>query len=329
MKLAMVGLGKMGANMARRLIRGGHECVVYDVSKESIQALAKEGATPSGSLEELVRLLQPPRIVWMMLPLFALPQVVESMKKLLSPGDILIDGGNTLYKEDIVRAKSLGERGISYVDIGTSGGIWGLERGYCMMVGGAADVVQSLNPIFETLAPGVQAASRTPGRTSQVSPAEQGFLYCGPVGSGHFAKMVHNGIEYGVMQAYAEGLELLNEADRLEHGGEKFNFPIADVAEVWRRGSVISSWLLDLIAEALTEDPKLGAYSAKVEDTGEGRWTVAAAVEAAVPLPVITASLFGRFQSRVEQFFAERIISAMRNKFGGHQSNTAPTSRNA
>ena len=320
MKIAMIGLGRMGANMARRLIRGGHECVVVDVNKESVQALAKEGAIATQSIEEILNLLQPPRIVWLMLPLQIIPGVLSQLQSMLSNGDIIIDGGNSFYKDDIARANSLSAKGIHYVDVGTSGGIWGLERGYCLMVGGPESVVQSLDPLFKTLAPGMGEIDRTPGRKDLAASAEYGYLHCGPIGSGHFTKMVHNGIEYGMMQAYAEGLALLRQAGTLATGGETFNFPLADIAEVWRRGSVISSWLLDLTAEALAEDPKLEHFSTHVEDTGEGRWTVDAAIEAAVPLPVITASLFARFQSRVEHFFAERVVSAMRNKFGGHQS---------
>ena len=320
MKLGMVGIGKMGANMTTRLIRGGHEMVVCDPNTEAVAALVKEGAVGTSSLEELVQALPTPRVVWLMLPVNVLPTVITKLEKLLSKGDVVIDGGNSKFTDDRERTESFAKLGINFVDVGTSGGIWGLERGYCMMIGGPKDVVQQLDPIFKTLAPGVGEIGRTPGKTGEHSQAESGYLYCGPSGAGHFTKMVHNGIEYGLMQAYAEGLSLLRESGKLTTSGEKFDFPLADIAEVWRRGSVISSWLLDLTAEALLEDASLDDYSAKVDDTGEGRWMVDAAIETATPLPVITASLFSRFQSRVQDHYMERVISAMRNKFGGHQS---------
>ena len=320
MKIGMVGLGRMGANMAHRLLRGGHEVVVFDVNKEAVQALVKEGAIGVESLAQLKDLLVPPRAAWLMLPLNVIPGVLDQLKDIFQSGDTLIDGGNSFYRDDITRAQTLREKGIHYIDVGTSGGIWGLERGYCLMIGGDKAVAEKLDPIFRTLAPGIGSIPRTPQRENFDAAAEQGYLYCGPNGAGHFTKMVHNGIEYGIMQAYAEGFALLRQAGKLDHGGKKFDFPLPDIAEVWRRGSVVASWLLDLTAEALAEDPSLETFSSKVDDTGEGRWTVDAAVEAAVPLPVITASLFARFQSRIENHFAERSISAMRNKFGGHQS---------
>ncbi len=310
----------MGANMARRLLKDGHEVVVFDVNKESVQALVNDGAVAADSVEQLAEILTPPRTVWMMLPLNIIPGVLEQLKHALESGDTIIDGGNSFYRDDIIRSNDLREKGIHYIDVGTSGGVWGLERGYCLMIGGEKSEAERLDPIFRTLAPGTGTIPKTPQRENFDPKAESGYLYCGPSGAGHFTKMVHNGIEYGIMQAYAEGFALLRQAGKLEHAGKKFDLPLADIAEVWRRGSVVASWLLDLTAEALAEDPSLETYSSKVDDTGEGRWTVDAAVEAAVPLPVITASLFARFQSRIENHFAERTISAMRNKFGGHQS---------
>ncbi len=320
MQLGMIGLGRMGANMARRLMRAGHACVVYDRSPETVQKLVAEGATGSDSLATLVAGLARPRAVWVMVPAGGPTEsTVAELAELLEPGDTVIDGGNSFFKDDIRRAKALAARQLTYVDAGTSGGVFGLDRGYCLMVGGEAAVVERLSPIFQSLAPGIGTIERTPGREKLGGTAEEGWLHCGPVGSGHFVKMVHNGIEYGIMQALAEGFDIMrgaaNETVAPEH---RFELPVAEVAEVWRRGSVLSSWLVDLTAKALVEDPALSKFSGHVQDSGEGRWTVMAAVEEAVPADVIATSLFTRFRSRQEQSFAEKVLSAMRFQFGGH-----------
>jgi len=321
MQLGMIGLGRMGANMARRLMRGGHQCVVYDRSPDSVKALAAEGAKGSDSLAALVAGLAKPRAVWIMVPAGAATEsTVTELAGLLEPGDTIIDGGNTFFKDDIRRAKALAAKQITYVDAGTSGGVFGLERGYCMMIGGDPATVTRLDPIFKTLAPGRGTVERTPGREKKTGgTSEDGYLHCGPVGSGHFVKMVHNGIEYGIMQALAEGFDIMRGAGNPTVAEEhRFDLPVADIAEVWRRGSVLSSWLVDLTAKALIEDPALSKFSGHVQDSGEGRWTVMAAIEEAVPADVIAASLFTRFRSRQDQSFAEKVLSAMRFQFGGH-----------
>jgi 6-phosphogluconate dehydrogenase len=315
----MVGLGRMGANMVRRLMRGGHQCVVYDVAPATVQAMGKEGAAGAASLDEFVQKLTKPRTAWVMVPLEYVEKTVLSLGERLEPGDILIDGGNSYFKDDARRAKILKARGVNFVDVGTSGGVWGLERGYCMMIGGDKQIVQHLDPIFKTLAPGRGSIERTPGREKLGGTAEEGYIYCGPHGAGHFVKMVHNGIEYGLMQAYAEGFDIMRGAASKEVADDlRYNLNLADVSEVWRRSSVISSWLLDLTAMALVENPTLANYSGFVQDSGEGRWTVQAAIEEAVPAEVLTSALYTRFRSRQEHTFAEKILSAMRFKFGGH-----------
>ena len=310
----------MGANMARRLMRHGHQCVVYDRNAEAVATLAGEGAGGVASLAELVAALEAPRHVWVMVPAGAPTEsTVAELGTLLSPGDTVIDGGNSFFKDDVRRGKALAEKQIHYVDAGTSGGVYGLERGYCMMIGGEPEVVRRLDPIFKTLAPGAGSLERTPGRRESASTAEEGYLHCGPVGSGHFVKMVHNGIEYGIMQALAEGFDIMRGAAGPSVAPEhRFDLPVAEVAEVWRRGSVLSSWLVDLTAKALAEDPELSKFSGSVQDSGEGRWTVMAAVEEGVPADVIATSLFTRFRSRQEYSFAEKVLSAMRFQFGGH-----------
>ncbi len=321
MQLGIVGLGRMGANIARRLMQDGHSTVVYDIDAAARAGLGGEGATPAESLEALVGALTAPRAVWVMLPAGKITEgTIAHLASILEAGDIVIDGGNTYYKDDIRRAGELGKAGIHYVDVGTSGGVWGLTRGYCMMIGGPDEVVQHLDPIFKTLAPGIGDIPRTPDRHEHDPRAEQGYIHAGPAGAGHFVKMVHNGIEYGLMQAYGEGFNILEgkNADLLPPG-ERFNFNLADIAEVWRRGSVVSSWLLDLSAEALAKDPTLEGFSGYVEDSGEGRWTVEAAIEEAVPAEVLTASLYTRFRSRQSHNFAEKMLSAMRFGFGGHR----------
>ncbi|HLN07898.1 MAG TPA: decarboxylating 6-phosphogluconate dehydrogenase [Xanthobacteraceae bacterium] len=320
MQLGVIGLGRMGANIARRVMRHGHTCVVYDRSRDAVAALADEGATPAGSLRDVVAGLAAPRAVWVMLPAGdATETAVSELGETLSRGDVVIDGGNTLYKDDVRRARKLAPRGIRYLDVGTSGGVWGLERGYCMMIGGDADAVTHLDPIFSALAPGVGNITRTPGRNGHDPRPEQGYMHCGPSGAGHFVKMIHNGIEYGLMQAYAEGFDLLRgAADKSGPADERFDLDLADIAEVWRRGSVITSWLLDLTSDALAADPGLKKFSGIVEDSGEGRWTVLTAVEEAVPAPAITAALYARFRSRQESSFADKLLSAMRKGFGGH-----------
>lgn len=319
MQLGMIGLGRMGANMARRLMRGGHQCVVYDRSPDSVRVLVSEGARGSDSLAALVAALARPRAIWVMVPAGpATEQTVADLGALLEPGDTIIDGGNTFFKDDVRRGKELASKQIHYVDAGTSGGVFGLERGYCMMIGGDPDVVQRLNPLFATLAPGRGQVERTPGRKDGGT-AEDGYLHCGPIGSGHFVKMVHNGIEYGIMQALAEGFDIMNGAANPTVAPEhRFSIPVAEVAEVWRRGSVLSSWLVDLTAKALLDDPTLSGFEGHVPDSGEGRWTVMAAVEEAVPADVIATALFTRFRSRMEESFAEKVLSAMRFQFGGH-----------
>ncbi len=320
MQLGMVGLGRMGANMVRRLMRGGHDCLVFDLDPQNVQRLASEGATPTKSLQDLVAKLSAPRAVWIMVPAGdATDRTVQALAALMQPGDTIIDGGNSYFKDDVRRSRQLRDRSIQYVDVGTSGGIWGLERGYCMMIGGPEEAVQHLDPIFRTLAPGIGDIPRTPGRDPDRGTAELGYLYCGPSGSGHFVKMVHNGIEYGIMQAYAEGLDIFRNANSEELPEElRYDLNLADIAEVWRRGSVVSSWLLDLTAIALAEDPTLSRYTGAVADSGEGRWTVMAAVEEAVSANVLTASLYTRFRSRQQHTFGEKVLSAMRQKFGGH-----------
>ena len=333
MQFGMIGLGRMGANMVRRLMRGGHELVVYDRSPEAVAALGKEGASGAASLAELVRSLAPPRNVCLMVPAAYVDASIDELVPLLQRGDTVIDGGNSNHEDDIARAERLASRGIHYVDMGTSGGVWGLERGYCLMIGGEADVVARLDPIFATLAPGSGAIARTPGRSGPQSTAERGYLHCGPAGAGHFVKMVHNGIEYGLMAAFAEGLNILNsaglgKATAHAHDAEttplrhpehyRYDFNLADITELWRRGSVVSSWLLDLTAQALTSDPHLEGFGGKVSDSGEGRWTLAAANDLGVPAHVLAASLFERFASRDLDVFQNKVLSAMRFGFGGH-----------
>jgi 6-phosphogluconate dehydrogenase len=320
MQLGMIGLGKMGSNMVRRLLRAGHQCVVSDLNPQNVKALAGEGATGSTSLDDFVTKLKPPRAAWIMVPAGdPTEQTVNALAQRFQPGDTTIDGGNSYYKDDVRRSQKLKERGINYIDVGTSGGVWGLERGYCMMLGGPKEAVDRLDPIFKALAPGRGDIPRTPGREKLSSTAEQGYLYCGPSGAGHFVKMVHNGIEYGLMQAYAEGFDIFRNASSNQlPEGYRYDLNLPDIAEVWRRGSVISSWLLDLTAIALAENPTLSEYTGFVEDSGEGRWTVNAAIEEAVPAEVLTAALYTRFRSRQEHTFAEKMLSAMRQKFGGH-----------
>ena len=333
MQLGMIGLGRMGANMVRRLLGKGHECVAYDVTAGAVAQLAAEGAVGASSLADLVARLSAPRAVWLMVPAAVVDRTLAELQPLLAPGDVVIDGGNSYYVDDLRRAKELGAAGIHYVDVGTSGGVWGLERGYCMMIGGDADAVRRLDPVFCALAPGPGSIERTPGRRQGEGTAEQGYLHCGPSGAGHFVKMVHNGIEYGIMAAYAEGLGVLAAANvgKREHAADaettplrnpehyQYDFDLADVAEVWRRGSVIASWLLDLSAAALLEDPALSKFAGRVSDSGEGRWTIKAAIDAAVPAPVLTTALYERFSSRGEADFQNRLLSAMRFQFGGHQ----------
>jgi 6-phosphogluconate dehydrogenase len=319
MQIGMVGLGRMGGNIARRLMRHGHDCVVYDAKPAAVDELANDGATGVRSLEDFVRRLDPPRVVWLMLPAGKITEAtIAQLAALMQARDIIIDGGNSFYRDDIRRARELAAKGISYVDVGTSGGIWGLERGYCMMIGGEAVAVQHLDPILAALAPGTGDIARTPGRQSGGT-AERGYIHCGPAGAGHFVKMIHNGIEYGLMEAYAEGFEILEQAaSEARAPDERYRLNVADIAEVWRRGSVISSWLLDLTAIALSEDPELAGYSGRVADSGEGRWTLMAAIEAGVPADVLSAALYARFRSRDEARFGNKLLSAMRNKFGGH-----------
>jgi len=332
MQLGMVGLGRMGANIVRRLMRDGHECVVYDVNPDSVTELEGEGAVGSGSMEEFVNKLSTPRAVWVMIPAGITGKIVDQISPLLDEGDIIIDGGNSNYHDDVRRAAKLREQGIHYVDIGTSGGVFGLERGYCLMVGGPDEAVSHLDPVLKTIAPGPGEIDRTPGRSGDLAQEEQGYLHCGKSGAGHFVKMVHNGIEYGIMAAYAEGLNILHNADagekQAEHSAEiapleepefyQFDIDTSKVAELWRRGSVISSWLLDLTAAALQANPQLEGLAGRVSDSGEGRWTVKAAIDVGVPVPVLAASLFERFASRDNDKFANQVLSAMRQQFGGH-----------
>lgn len=320
MQLGLIGLGRMGANIARRLIRHGHECVVFNRSPEKVHQLETEGAKGATVLDEFVQLLTSPRVVWIMLPAGDVTEtIVMTLAGKLEPGDIIIDGGNSYYKDDVRRAQDLHEKGIHYVDVGTSGGVWGLERGYCLMIGGEAEIVQHLDPIFSTLAPGAGDILKTPGRDRLNPTAEQGYLHCGPTGAGHFVKMVHNGVEYALMQAYAEGFDIFHNADSQElPPAYRYHLNVADVAEVWRRGSVVGSWLLDLAALALAEDGDLANYTGYVQDSGEGRWTIVAAIESAVPTDVLSAALYTRFRSRQEHTFTEKVLSAMRFKFGGH-----------
>ena len=332
MQLGMVGLGRMGANMVRRLVRAGHQCVVFDKSDKAVRDLERENAIGSRSVREFASRLDKPRAIWLMVPAAAVDKSVAELLPLLQSGDILIDGGNSYYVDDIRRAKELTPKGIHYVDVGTSGGVWGLERGYCMMIGGEAAVVKHLDPIFATLAPGIGEIPRTPGREKAGGTAEQGYLHCGPNGAGHFVKMVHNGIEYGIMAAYAEGLGILQGANIGKQTHEvdaettplrdpehyQYDLNLPDITELWRRGSVVASWLLDLTAKALIEDPALAKFAGRVSDSGEGRWTIHAAVDEAVPAPVLTSALFARFNSRGEADFQNKLLSAMRYQFGGH-----------
>jgi 6-phosphogluconate dehydrogenase len=332
MQLGMIGLGRMGANMVRRLLRAGHECVVFDVSPKAVEDLVEEGAVGASSTQDLVRKLDGPLAIWLMVPAAVVDRSIADLQPLLKPGDILVDGGNSYYVDDIRRAKELASKQFHYVDVGTSGGVWGLERGYCLMIGGPDQAVQRLDPVFRALAPGVGEIARTPGRERIGGTAEQGYLHCGPSGAGHFVKMVHNGIEYGVMAAYAEGLAVLHGANigRRQHEIDaettplrdpehyQFDLNLRDIAEVWRRGSVIASWLLDLTAAALVEDATLSAFAGRVSDSGEGRWTIKAAIDEAVPVPVLTTALYERFASRGEADFQDKVLSAMRFQFGGH-----------
>jgi 6-phosphogluconate dehydrogenase len=337
MEVGMIGLGRMGANMVRRFLKGGHRCVVHDVSAEAVKTLAGEGADGATTLEEFVTRLAQPRAIWLMVPAAVVDSALDRLAPLLSAGDVVVDGGNSFYREDVRRAERLGARGIHYVDCGTSGGVWGLERGYCLMIGGEKEVVERLDPLFATLAPGVGTIGRTPGRTGTPTTAERGYLHCGPNGAGHFVKMVHNGIEYGLMAAFAEGMNILQHANvgSRERAADaetsplaepqfyRYDFDLAAVAEVWRRGSVIASWLLDLTAAALAADPKLDHFTGRVSDSGEGRWTLGAAIDEDVPAPVLATALFQRFTSRGEADFQNRLLSAMRYQFGGHAERPA------
>jgi 6-phosphogluconate dehydrogenase len=337
MQLGMIGLGRMGANMVQRLLHGGHECVVFDVNPANVKKLANDAAKGAKSLDEFVSRLKPPRAAWLMVPAAAVDQTLHDLAARMQQGDIIIDGGNSHYIDDIRRANELKPKGIHYVDAGTSGGVWGSERGYCLMIGGEQDVVRHLDPIFATLSPGIGTASRTPGRDKTGGTAEHGYLHCGPSGAGHFVKMVHNGIEYGIMAAYAEGLNILQHANAgtktLAADAEttplrqpelyRYEFCLPDVAEVWRRGSVIASWLLDLTATELLKEPSLKSYAGRVSDSGEGRWTIKAAIDEAVPAPVLSAALYERFSSRGNSDFADRVLSAMRHEFGGHVEKAA------
>jgi 6-phosphogluconate dehydrogenase len=338
MQLGMIGLGRMGANMARRLVRAGHECVAYDRSGDAVKAVAADGAVGATTLADLKANLTAPRAVWLMVPAAVTDQSIEDIAAILEPGDTIIDGGNSYYVDDIRRAKALRERGIDYVDVGTSGGVWGLDRGYCMMIGGPTPTVERLDPIFNALAPGIGDIPRTPGRPANSGTAEKGYLHCGPNGAGHFVKMVHNGIEYGLMAAYAEGLGILRAANvgKRSHAMDAETTPLRDpehyqydldlsnIAELWRRGSVVASWLLDLTAAALVEDPSLSQFAGHVSDSGEGRWTIKAAIDEAVPAPVLTTALYERFSSRGESDYQDKLLSAMRFQFGGHLEQAAP-----
>jgi 6-phosphogluconate dehydrogenase len=337
MQLGMIGLGRMGANMVRRLVKAGHQCMAFDRNAESVKQVAQDGATAATSLDDLVKKLKRPRAVWLMVPAAVVDATLQELAAKLDAGDIVIDGGNSYYIDDIRRAKELTTKGLHYVDVGTSGGVWGLERGYCQMIGGEKQIVEHLDPIFKSLAPGRGDIARTPGREKVPGTAEEGYLHCGPSGAGHFVKMVHNGIEYGLMAAYAEGLNILKHANAGSGTREvdaettplrnpenyRYDFPLADVAEVWRRGSVVASWLLDLTAISLLEQPSLERFSGRVSDSGEGRWTILAAIESTTPAPVLTASLYERFVSRGEDDFATKLLSAMRFQFGGHLEKAA------
>jgi 6-phosphogluconate dehydrogenase len=337
MQLGMVGLGRMGANMVQRVRHGGHECVVFDLDSANVNKLVSEGATGADTLQDLVAKLKPPRAAWLMVPAAAVDKTLHDLVAFMQPGDTIIDGGNSYYVDDIRRASELKSKGIHYVDAGTSGGVWGSDRGYCLMIGGEQEVVQRLDPIFATLAPGIGTAARTPGREKTSGTAEEGYLHCGPSGAGHFVKMVHNGIEYGMMAAYAEGLNILHHAnagkEKVEVNAEttplrqpelyQYDLCLPDIAEVWRRGSVIASWLLDLTATELLKEPSLKSYAGRVSDSGEGRWTIKAAIDEAVPASVLSTALFERFSSRGEADFADRILSAMRHEFGGHVEKAA------
>jgi 6-phosphogluconate dehydrogenase len=339
MQLGMIGLGRMGANIVRRATREGHDCVVYDVSPDAVAALEGEGATGSGSLEEFVRSLEKPRVAWVMIPAAIVGKIVDQLAGLMDAGDIIIDGGNSYYRDDIDRAKALEPAGIHYVDIGTSGGVFGLGRGFCLMVGGEREVVEHLDPLLRTIAPGADAAPPTPGRRDDGSTAQEGYLHCGPSGAGHFVKMVHNGIEYGIMAAYAEGMNVLHKANVGNENQEtdaetaplqdpeyyRYDLDVAEIAELWRRGSVVASWLLDLTAAALAESPRLEDFGGRVSDSGEGRWTIRAAIDEGVPVPVLSAALYDRFSSRGEGLFADQLLSAMRKQFGGHGEKPAVT----
>jgi 6-phosphogluconate dehydrogenase len=332
MQLGMIGLGRMGANMVRRLIKAGHECVVFDMNPASVAQLGNEGALGSSSLDDFLQKLAPPRAVWLMVPAGVVDATIQEVASRLQKDDIIIDGGNSYYIDDIRHAQELSSRGLHYVDVGTSGGVWGLERGYCQMIGGEPEIVQHLDPIFKALAPGRGNLERTPGREKVDGTADEGYLHCGPAGAGHFVKMVHNGIEYGIMAAYAEGLNILHKANAGKHAREtdaettplrhpehyQYDFNLADITEVWRRGSVVASWLLDLTAISLLDQPQLTKFSGRVSDSGEGRWTIQAAVDESVPAPVLSTALYQRFSSRGEADFADRILSAMRFQFGGH-----------
>lgn len=332
MQLGMIGLGRMGSNLVRRLMRAGHECVVYDIHPDAVKPLVQEGATPAESLSDFAARLRKPRVVWLMLPAMVVERELANLTGNLEAGDTVIDGGNSYYRDDIRRAETAESRGIHYVDVGTSGGVWGLDRGYCLMIGGKEEVVRRLDPIFASLAPGLDAVPRTPGREGNGSSAERGYVYCGPSGAGHFVKMIHNGIEYGMMAALAEGLNVLRGADVGERKQEanaetaplrnpeyyRYRLNLPEIAEVWRRGSVIASWLLDLTAAALLQDPDLSQFAGRVADSGEGRWTVIAAIEESVPVPVLSTALFDRFSSRGQDDFADKLLSAMRYEFGGH-----------
>jgi 6-phosphogluconate dehydrogenase len=340
----MIGLGRMGANMVRRLLKNGHECVVFDRSPKAVNELVQDKALGAASLAEFVKQLKTPRVVWLMVPAAVVDNTIADLLPHLEAGDILIDGGNSYYVDDIRRAKELAARQLHYVDVGTSGGVWGLERGYCMMIGGEPEVVKRLDPVFATLAPGIGDIARTPGRENINGTAEQGYLHCGPNGAGHFVKMVHNGIEYGIMSAYSEGLGILRAANAGKRAADaadaettplrdpehyQYDLNLGDVAEVWRRGSVIASWLLDLTATALLEDPNLSKFAGRVSDSGEGRWTIKAAIDEAVPAPVLTSALYERFSSRGEADFADKLLSAMRYQFGGHLEKTEGKSQAA
>jgi len=337
MQLGMIGLGRMGGNMVRRLMRSGHECVVYDRSADAVKELAGEGAIGASSMDEFIGKLKTPKVVWLMLPAAVVDASLSDLSARLKPGDIVIDGGNSYYIDDIRRAKELAAKGIKYMDVGTSGGVWGLDRGYCMMIGGPADAVKHLDPIFKTLAPGRGTIDRTPGRDKLAGTAEDGYLHCGPNGAGHFVKMVHNGIEYGLMAAYAEGLGILRDANIGKHEHEvdaettplrdpehyQYDFNLRDITELWRRGSVIASWLLDLTAISLVEDENLAKFSGRVSDSGEGRWTIKAAIDEDVPVPVLSTALFQRWSSRGESSYSDKVVSAMRFQFGGHHEKPA------